>query len=268
MQRVPKERGGLTLDEWRAYYAALGFATVPLVPRGKRPLRRGWLERGDEQWVGVPASANIGILTGSYSGDLVVLDFDTSDGPEKVLGMTPGQLAVVTIVVRTRRGWHVYAHGRHVVSGTPVEGLDVRADGGMVVAPPSLHASGHVYEFVGSNRSLVEISAIAPQLSAPKTRESVVASDERVEAAEGWIKLQAPKLQEAWRRLKDSPSSSFDASKSDFAVARCLWEGGWSLEDAAAVLLALPGSRAKERGEGYALQTAARARAARPKSPR
>lgn len=249
----------MTLDEWRAYYATLGFQTVPLVHRGKRPLRRGWLERGDDQWVGVPASSNIGILTGSRSGDLVVLDFDTSEGPEKVLGMTPQQLAVVTIVVRTSRGWHVYARGEGVDSGTPVDGLDVRADGGMVVAPPSVHASGHVYEFVGSQRGLVELGAIAAELFPPRRISPRPATDDRVEAAEAWVLLQAPKLQEAWRRLKDAPSRSFDPSRADFAVARCLWEGGWSPEEAAAVLLALPGSRARERGEAYALKTAVRA---------
>lgn len=250
----------MSLEEWRAEYEHLGFATVPLAPRGKRPLRRGWLTRGDEQWENAPRDANIGILTGSRSGDLVVLDFDTSDGPERVLGMTPQQLAVVTIVVRTSRGWHVYARGR-VESGTPVEGLDVRAEGGMVVAPPSVHASGHEYAFVGASRELVPLDAIARQLSDPKP--TAPGGDARLEAAQAWVDLQAPKLREAWRRLREPPSASFDASRADFAVARCLWEGGWSQEDAVAVLMTLPGSRARERGEGYAALTVARAFAAR-----
>lgn len=257
----------MRLQEWRAFYANLGFATVPLVHRGKRPLRRGWLERGDEQWVGTPDSCNIGILTGSRSGGLVVLDFDTRDGPVNVLRMTPEQLSVLTIVVRTSRGWHVYARGVGVETGTPVAGLDLRADGGMVVAPPSVHASGHVYEFVGASRSLVDLAAIAPQFS-PSESLKPVAFDERVEAAEAWVGLQAPKLQDAWRRLKSPPSGSFDASRADFAIARCLGEGGWSVEDAAAIPLALPGSRARQRGEAYALRTAQRARAERPPAPR
>ncbi|HET6405683.1 MAG TPA: bifunctional DNA primase/polymerase, partial [Candidatus Thermoplasmatota archaeon] len=86
----------MTLDEWRAFYRALGFATIPLVPRGKRPLRKGWLAGGEEQWDGAPARANLGVLTGARSGGLVVLDFDTRDGPERVLGMTARQLAVLT----------------------------------------------------------------------------------------------------------------------------------------------------------------------------
>lgn len=265
MRGSPPECCGMKLADWRTYYAGLGFATVPLVHRGKRPLRRGWLSRGDEQWVGVPDSCNMGILTGSRSGDLVVLDFDTIDGPERVLGMTPEQLAVVTMVVRTSRGWHVYTRGR-VESGTPVGGLDVRSDGGMVVAPPSVHASGHEYAFVGSQRSLVAFDAIAGELtglaSTAAGEAGLPASDPCVDAAEAWVRLQAPKLQEAWRRLREPGSASFDASRADFAVARCLWEGGWSEAEAVAVLLALPGSRARERGEGYATLTVARAFAA------
>lgn len=198
---------------------------------------------------------------------LVVLDFDTLDGPGRVLGMTPQQLSVVTIVVRTSRGWHVYARGR-ADSGTPVEGLDVRADGGMVVAPPSIHASGHEYAFVGSHRGLVAFDAIAGELTPPPDSGSGAAaagpaSDARVMAAEAWVLLQAPKLQEAWRKLRGPVSASFDASRADFAVARSLWEAGWSEEEVVHVLLALPGSRARERGEPYARLTVARAFAAR-----
>lgn len=257
----------MRLAEWRVYYASLGFATVPLVHRGKRPLRRGWLERGDEQWVGAPDSCNIGILTGSRSRGLVVLDFDTLDGPECILGMTPDQLAVVTMVVRTSRGWHVYARANgSMVSRTPHAGLDFRGDGGMVVAPPSVHPSGQAYDFVGPCRALVALDAIAPSslFEAPLREEK----DVDLGDVEAWISLQAPRLQSAWRRLKEPPSMSFDASKADFAVARCLWEGGWSIEEAARVLMRLPGSRSLERGEGYALLTAERAASAAPRRAR
>lgn len=247
----------MTLKEWRAFYAELGFATIPLVHHGKRPLRRGWLERGDEQWVGVPEGSNIGILTGARSGNLVVLDFDTKDGPERHLGMTPAQLAVVTIVIRTHRGWHVYARGE-VQTGTPMEGLDIRAERAMVVAPPSVHASGDEYAFAGVGRSVVALDAIwrpaHPSEPAPRAQLR--------EDADAWVEVQAPKLREAWRRLNEPASASWDASKADFAIARCLWECGWSEESVADLLLELPGSRARERGRAYALLTAMRARRA------
>lgn len=245
----------MKLDDWREQYRSLGFATIPLVTRGKRPLRKRWLDGGEAQWVNAPDKANLGLLTGSASGGLVVLDFDSRHGPESILGMTAQQLAVVTIVVETARGWHVYARADGVPCRTPREGIDVRGEGGMVVAPPSVHPTGHVYAFVGSHRGLVPLEAIAPDLLAPTPRTTGADLD----AAEAWIALQAPKLQEAWRRLKEPPSYSWDASRADFAVARCLWEAGWAQENVVSLLLALPGSRARERGEPYTRLTVARA---------
>lgn len=248
-----------TLQEWRGFYASLGFASIPLRPREKRPLRRGWLEPRDEHWIGAPADANVGILTGAPSGGLVVLDFDTRDGPETVLGMTPDQLAVLTIVVETSRGWHVYALEPGRASSTPREGLDVRGEGGMVVAPPSVHPSGHVYRFVGHARAVVPLAALPLDAAAASAPDAPSLPD-----VEQWIGLQAPKLREAWRRLREPPSMSFDASRADFAVARCLWEGGYSVNEVAGILLSLPGSRARQRGREYAIQTATRALGARP----
>lgn len=244
----------MTLDEWRALYARLGFATIPLRPRDKRPLRKGWREAHPEHWEHVPADANIGILTGAPSAGLVVLDFDTGDGPRVELGMSVEQLAVLTIVVETCRGWHVYAREPGRATSTPREGLDVRGEGGMVVAPPSVHPSGFVYRLVGGTRTVVPLAALPLDERLPETVDAGA-----LDEVESWIAMQAPKLREAWMRLKKPPSYSFDASRADFAVARCLWEGGWSVEDAAAILLRLPGSRARERGEAYALKTAVRA---------
>ena len=251
------------LDDWRALYARLGFATIPLRPRTKRPLRRGWLGAREEHWRNVPREANIGVLTGAGSGGLVVLDFDTREGPVDLLGMTPAQLAVLTMVVETSRGWHVYAREAGRATCTLREGVDLRGEGAMVVVPPSVHPLGKVYRFVGASWSIVELAALLPAEENAATQARL-----EFEEVESWIALQAPKLRDAWRRLKEPPSYSFDASKADFAVARCLWEGGWSVDSVAEVLLRLPGSRARERGEGYARTTAQRAAAVPPKGPR
>jgi hypothetical protein len=244
-------------DDARAFYAALGFATIPLRARDKRPLRKGWRDAPPEHWLDAPEGANVGIVTGSPSGGLVVLDFDTREGPEELLGMTAAQLAVVTMVVETRRGWHVYAREQGRASSTLREGVDLRGEGGMVVAPPSVHASGWRYKFVGEGRSIVQLSLLGIGAA---IQERAVEMDLR--EVEDWIALQAPKLQEHWRRLSEPPSWSFDTSRSDFAVARCLWESGRDVEAIAAILMRLPGSRARERGEAYARQTTARAASA------
>jgi hypothetical protein len=90
--------------------------------------------------------ANIGIATGWMSG-IVVVDVDGPKGEEslhKMCGNPP------TAVALTGRGRHLYFEH----PGEPVPGrvglaskVDVRSDGGYVVAPPSLHASGHRYRW-------------------------------------------------------------------------------------------------------------------------
>jgi site-specific recombinase XerD len=253
-----RARLGWNEGQMRAFFDRLGFATIPLRPREKRPLRKGWREAPVEHWKDAPADANLGIVTGSRSGDLVVLDFDERDGPERVLGFSPEELAFATMVVETSRGWHVYVRSAGVASSTPREGLDVRGEGGMVVAPPNVHPSGHAYHFLRPASTVVALEAIAPTLLQP----SAAPVDDLAEV-ESWIALQSVKLQAAWGRLRAPPSMSFDASKADFAVACCLAELGYEPARVAAVLLQLPGSRARERGEPYALLTAERARRAR-----
>jgi Protein of unknown function (DUF3987)/Bifunctional DNA primase/polymerase, N-terminal len=89
--------------------------------------------------------ANVGIVTGAVSG-VVVVDIDGPDGVtslRKILDEPPKLPSV-----RTGNGHHLY--GRH--PGTALKnfvktypGLDGRADGGYVVAPPSRHVSGKDY---------------------------------------------------------------------------------------------------------------------------
>ena len=53
-----------------------------------------------------------------------------------------------TAIVKTGRGWHLYfamPAGCARIPCSTRDGLDVRADGGYVVAPPSVHLSGHIY---------------------------------------------------------------------------------------------------------------------------
>lgn len=258
------------VEDWRAFYARLGFATIPLRPREKRPLRRGWLTAHDRQWDRLPRGANLGVLTGAPSAGLVVLDFDTGDGPFDVLGLRPRELSERTMVARTARGWHVYVRAPGAVTSSPRSGLDVRADGAMVVAPPSVHPSGTRYEFVGDRFVVAELSTLASiDVLAPVVRPiDVQVADVDMGQVEAWIAAQWPALQAAWAKLKRPPAGeSYDPSRADFAVARCLWEGGYAAEQVASILCGLPGSRAQERGRAYALRTALRAQAARRPRP-
>jgi hypothetical protein len=141
-----------TLDFARQYLS-LGFSVVPCVPRGKRPAVP-WQEYQTRkpsdaelvQWFGNgQESSNIGVVCGSGSG-VIVLDVDA--GGEASL--TGKELPPTPCVTTGGRGWHYYF--RHP-GGTvrnfarKLPGLDLRGDGGLVVAPPSVHPSGAVYEW-------------------------------------------------------------------------------------------------------------------------
>jgi hypothetical protein len=120
-----------------------------------------------ERWWQQYPNAGVGIVTGKVS-NLIVLDVDTKKGADAnhVYRTYPTDL-----VVRTGSGgghfYYQYPHqnGRipNVVGkkdGKPT-GYDLRADGGYVVAPPSLHPSGRRYEWLQTGKAPAEAT---PQL--------------------------------------------------------------------------------------------------------
>ncbi len=109
---------------------------------------RSWWEKWPE--------ANVAVITGSISG-LVVLDIDGPEAAQRIRTWLADREAdmPVTPTVRTGRGWHYYF--AHPGVPTPnasrwqgLDGIDIRGDGGYVVAPPSIHANGKTYQWVRS----------------------------------------------------------------------------------------------------------------------
>lgn len=129
----------------------------------------------------------------------------------------------------------------------------------MVVAPPSIHPSGAQYAFLDALADIGEFERLPFDLT-PQPEAAAPVAEVDWESLDALMDAQAPKLRAHWRLLK-VPQGEVDRSRADFAVARCLWETGYTLEQVAAVLCELPGSKAKERGTNYAMRTAARAAA-------
>ena len=99
-----------------------------------------------KKWWTMWPDANIGLPTGQTSG-LVVVDADGQEGVELV----EQRLKPNTIAARTGKGYHyIYkAPGCELKSKTRFwEMVDLRADGGYIVAPPSIHSSGKQYEWI------------------------------------------------------------------------------------------------------------------------
>lgn len=262
-------------------YRRLGIATVPLRARSKRPLRRNWQRADESAWENVPADANVGVLAGAPSGGLVVLDFDSPDLFVEELGMSPSSLSEHTVVVRSARGYHVYAYAPGLPTRVPREGFSILSDGSLAVAPPSVHASGARYKFVGEPRRIALLSefAVPAMLAGPVAISSAALSKETRdeplsratpvprEEAERLVMAQHPRVRQAWALLnagspqgKQLEGSGTDAwARADFLVALCLIQHGYEVAAVAALLLELPGSKASVRGEPYAARTCERA---------
>jgi len=147
----------MTLLDHALRYAYDGWPVFPC-KLNKRPYtRHGFKDATTEvaqirSWWGTWPQASIGVATGAKAG-IWVLDIDGEAGREslKALELVHGPLPD-TLRVRTGGGgWHYYFKwpicGR-VGNRTGVEpGLDVRGEGGYVIAPPSAHESGHSYRW-------------------------------------------------------------------------------------------------------------------------
>lgn len=121
---------------------------------GKHPIQRNGLlaaivdlDKIAEWWNRWP-DANVAIATGEISG-IVVVDVDGPEGERSaaMYGLSPDG----TMSVRTGNGFHLYYRYPDFPVKNSVRkiapGLDIRGDGGYVVAPPSVHQSGRVYEW-------------------------------------------------------------------------------------------------------------------------
>ncbi|HPA14154.1 MAG TPA: bifunctional DNA primase/polymerase [Desulfobacterales bacterium] len=147
------------LKSFALYYLSLGWSVIPVRPKDKRPAVR-WLEyqhrqpREDEisRWFDRWPGDNIGIITGRISGP-VVIDIDSKYGGDQSLSRLEqenGSLPCTIEAVTGGGGRHIYyAHPGGVIYNKIAfaPGIDVRGDGGYVVAhppctPPACDMSG------------------------------------------------------------------------------------------------------------------------------
>lgn len=132
---------------------------------GKHPVGR-WLEYQNriptknevKLWFN-SLDCNIGTITGGVSG-IVVVDVDGQTGVDSL----PSLHLEHTLMSRTGSGgFHLFyslKENQPVQTRTKVvPGIDIRADGGFVVLPPSRHKSGHPYEWV----DIVKLAPFDPE---------------------------------------------------------------------------------------------------------
>jgi hypothetical protein len=144
-------------------YRRLGFCVIPAPLGSKHPVL-SWMpyqqrlptEEEIAEWFG--REQNIAIVCGKVSGNLVVLDFDDVGVYEKFFDSK--KIEAGTMVVRTGGGKrHIYMRSSEPVPSfkVPQLRLEVRSDGNVIIAPPSIHPSGQRYEFVSETRSVPQL---------------------------------------------------------------------------------------------------------------
>ncbi len=141
-------------------YAANGWRVLPLAPRGKRPLVKGWEDKAStdprqiNEWYRQFPGMNLGVLCGATSG-IVVLDVDPRNkGDDHIDAVIAHEGLELIYRVRTGSGGrHLYfRHPGGVVESKTgkfgmAPGVERKADGGhLVVAPPSVHSCGKRYK--------------------------------------------------------------------------------------------------------------------------
>lgn len=143
-------------------YIKLGLAVFPLEPNGKKPLTRNGCNDATTDaaqvkawWQNTP-NANIGIATGKRSGGIFVIDLDIDedkglDGYHSLddWQRENGKFPDSWISITGRGGYHLYFKSDDEIRNRAgiIDGVDVRGEGGYVVAPPSIHQNGNRYEW-------------------------------------------------------------------------------------------------------------------------
>lgn len=143
-------------------YINMGLAVFPVVYKSKIPLTENGCKDATtdaaivKAWWQKYPNANIGIATGMKSGGLFVIDLDIDENKgingyeslrdwEKEHEELPDSWQAIT----GRGGYHLFYKSTKNISNRAgiLEGVDIRGEGGYIVAPPSVHQNGNKYEW-------------------------------------------------------------------------------------------------------------------------
>jgi len=184
-----------------------GLAVFPCRPRDKRPATANGLKDATKDfeiiraWWREDPQFNIGIATGPLS-NVFVVDIDSGEAEaelhqlEAENGTLPSSIETITA-----RGRHVYFRwpGKAVrnSAGKLAPGIDVRGDGGYVLAPPSIHPSGRAYAW---SVDCAKAFAAAPAWLLAKIIEPITSNGNKAPAPPStWRALMAEGVDEGGR---------------------------------------------------------------------
>jgi|GEM_PF-3892084 len=185
-------------------YCDRGWSIIPIKAMSKQPLISAWKQyqtrRPSEAeislWRNQHPQANVAVICGAVSG-LVVLDVDSDDGwrylkangcflpPTPRAESSPGKA-------------HIYfRHPGGVVKNMirKLPGIDIKGDGGYVVAPPSVHPSGATYRWLDGFAPVdVDVAPCPEWLLELIDRGEVAPPEDGEVPADGRVVLHDPEL--------------------------------------------------------------------------
>jgi hypothetical protein len=218
--------------------ADVGLRVIPIAPGRKHPATHGWPDIATSNptiirqwWNGTYRRHGVGVATGTGSR-IWVLDVDVANGKpggetlaalETIHGTLPSTVEAIT----GTGGRHLYFAWssdhpvRNDQSGRVGAGLDVRGEGGLVVAPPTRHP-GTSRPYTWRPGHAPDQHPIAP---APAWLHDLLDRDPGPPAPAIAV-AQTRTRQEAMVRYDDSPAATFNAATTWVAL---LTRDGWTL---------------------------------------
>ncbi len=212
------------------YAAKNNFSVIPLQKNKKPFFQWSDYQRGKptaeeiKLWWGKWPNAMIGIVTGQISG-LFVVDCDSQEGFDAVQKLLPDSLDIPT--ARTPRGgWHLYfqypTDSKLTVQAGIMPGVDIRGEGGYIVAAPSMNGNGKGYEWL-DGLSLAEITPPPVPNALLSAFNNII--NNSIYRGEVKTEVSAAKMFENGRRDNDL-----------FHVSNCLVKGGMPKEEISQIL--------------------------------
>ena len=147
----------MKLVEAALAYRKIGWAAIPIRPKQKYPYCR-WgqyqkrlpEEAEIKKWWKIWPDAHVGLVTGAVS-NVAVLDFDSADALEH-FKITVCDLPD-TIIQKTGKGHHYFftcPEGLRTHVGM-IQNVDLKAEAGIAILAPSIHANGKQYTWTNLN---------------------------------------------------------------------------------------------------------------------
>lgn len=220
-----------------------GFRVFPLRHKDKRPAIKAWPEvasaEDDDIKAWFDGEAGVGVRCGQTAFDgtrFFVVDIDVKDGQpgleswDDVVAECPDLKPITseTVCVETPSGgFHYYfvvPDGRECpTNGRPWEGIDIRGEGGYVVAPPSELPNGQ-YRWVRDPQEFVVLPAPESLMDAL----DAAARQPTLKVIQGGLALSQIEQSISAHPTSQSGDSPADWLRSHVDVGQMLREGGWT----------------------------------------